>query len=336
MIDLRCRYLGLTLRSPVVAAASPLTSRLSTLQALDGAGVGAVVLPSLFEEEIETDDITLSRRLDAGAESSAEATSYLPAADLSFAGPMSHVRLVGAAKSALTVPVIASLNGATDGGWVRYATMLADAGADAIELNLYAVQADPSTPGSDVEESYLRLVEHVRWAVNVPLSVKLSPYLSSTANFVRRLSESGVDGVVLFNRFVQPDIDVETFDVVSGVELSQHAEMRLPLRWTGLLRPMFPDLSLALSSGARAGVDVVKAVLAGADVVMIASELLRRGPTRARDIEAELIAWMTAHEYSAIAQMRGSVASNAARDARNYERAQYIHNLLVHAGVVSR
>jgi dihydroorotate dehydrogenase (fumarate) len=324
------------LRSPIVASASPLTARLATLQALDDAGVGAVVLPSLFEEEVESDAMALSGRLDALTDSSAEAADYLPAADRSFAGPMSHVRLVGAAKSALDIPVIASLNGATDGGWVRYATMLADAGADAIELNLYAVQANAMKASAEVEAEYLHLVEHVRWAVGVPLSVKLSPYLSSTANFVRQLRDAGVDGVVLFNRFVQPDIDVETFDVVSGVELSHHAEMRLPLRWIGLLRPAFPDLSLALTSGARSGVDVVKAVLAGADVVMVASELLRRGLLRAREIEAELKAWMAAHEYSAVAQMRGSVASNAARDPRHYERTQYIHNLLVHGGVVAR
>jgi dihydroorotate dehydrogenase (fumarate) len=336
MIDLRCRYLGLTLRSPIVASASPLTARVTTLRLLDDAGVGAVVLPSLFEEEVESEAMALSGHLDAGTDSSAEATSYLPPADLSFVGPTSHIRLVSSAKSALDIPVIASVNGATDGGWVRYATMLADAGADAIELNLYAVQADPAKAGPDVETEYLRLVEHVRWAVNVPLSVKLSPYLSSTANFVHRLRDIGADGVVLFNRFVQPDIDIETFDVVPGVELSQHAEMRLPLRWIGLLRPMFPDFSLALSSGARSGLDVVKGVLAGADIVMMASELLRRGPGRVREIETELAAWMTAHEYSAVSQMRGSVASNAARDARSYERAQYIHNLLVHAGVVSR
>jgi dihydroorotate dehydrogenase (fumarate) len=336
MIDMRCRYLGLTLRSPIVASASPLTARLSTLQALHDAGVGAVVLPSLFEEEIEADSMTLSHRLDVGAESSAEAASYLPARDLSLSGAMSHIRLVKSAKSELEIPVIASLNGATDGGWVRYAAMLADAGADAIELNLYSVQADERKSSSEVEAEYLQLVEHIRWAVSVPLAVKLSPYLSSTANFVQQLRDLGVDGVVLFNRFVQPDIDVETFDVVSGVALSQHAEMLLPLRWIGLLRPVLPDLSLGLSSGVRSGVDVVKAVLAGADVVMMASELLRRGPVRAREIEVELRAWMAAHEYQAVSQMRGSVASNAARDPCNYERAQYIHNLLAHAGVVTR
>jgi dihydroorotate dehydrogenase (fumarate) len=336
MTDLRCRYLGLNLRSPIIASASPLTSRLSSLRLLDEAGVGAVVLPSLFEEEVDSEATLLSERLDAGAESTGEATSYLPVADLSFIGPMAHVRLVSSAKTSLEIPVIASVNGATDGGWVRYASMLADAGADAIELNLYAVQADPTRSAGDVEAEYLRLVEHVRWAINVPLSIKLSSYLSSTANFVQALCDIGVDGVVLFNRFVQPDIDVETFDVVPGVGLSQHNELRLPLRWTGLLRPMFPDLSLALSSGARSGLDVVKAVLAGADVVMMASELLRRGPARVAEIEAELVSWMAAHEYSAVAQMRGSVASNATRDARSYERSQYIHNLLVHAGVVSR
>lgn len=328
MTDLSCQYLGRRLRSPIVAAACPLTSRVRTLQELEDAGVGAVVLPSLFEEEAEADSVVLNSRLDAGTESSAEATSYLPPADLSFTGPMAHVRLVKAAKSYLEIPVIASVNGVTDSGWVRYAAMLADAGADAIELNLYAVEAAVSRSASDVEAEYLRLVERLRWQVGIPLAVKLSPYLSSTANFAKQLFDIGVDGLVLFNRFVQPDIDIETFDVVSRIELSQHAEMRLPLRWAGLLRPMFPKLSLALSSGAQSGGDVVKAILAGADVVMIASELIRHGTARVRDVEAELTAWMVAHEYSAVSQMRGSVASHTARDARSYERAQYVHALL--------
>jgi dihydroorotate dehydrogenase (fumarate) len=324
MTDLQCRYLGLTLRSPIVASASPLTGRLRNLLALQDAGVGAVVLPSLFEEEIEADSTTFNERLDAGTESFGEAASYLPAKDLSFIGPMTHIRLVAAAKSSLDIPVIASLNGATDGGWARYAAMLVDAGADALELNLYSVESDVDRSAADVETEYLRLVEHVRWRIGVPLAVKLSPFFSSTANFARRLFDVGVDGIVLFNRFVQPDIDVETFDVVSKVELS---ELRMPLRWIALLRPMFPEMSLALSSGVHCGEDVVKAVLAGADVAMMTSELLRHGPGRVATVESELTDWMAAHEYTAVAQMRGSVASHAARDPRAFERAQYIRML---------
>jgi dihydroorotate dehydrogenase (fumarate) len=324
MPDLHCRYLGLDLTSPIVASASPLTGHLQDLMALEDLGAGAVVLPSLFEEEIEADAINLTERLEAGSESFAEATGFLPVKDLSFAGPAAHLKLVAAARNSLDIPVIASLNGMTDGGWVRYAAMLADAGANAVELNLYSVESDAKRSASDVETDYLRLIEHVRWRVDVPLSVKLSPYFSSTAHFARRLFDLGIDGLVLFNRFVQPDIDIETFDVNTRVELSAPQELRLPLRWIGLLRPTLPEMSLALSSGVRTGTDVVKGLLAGADVVMLASELIRNGPQRLAGVRAELVNWMVAHEYDSVVQMRGSLSSDSARDARAYERSQYV------------
>jgi len=327
MNDIRSRYLGLSLRSPIVASPSPMTGSIERLLALEESGVGAVVLPSLFEEEVENESMRLSDHLDAGAESFAEATSFLPSGPLGPVGPVRHVRLLSVAKDVLSVPVIASLNGSTDGGWLRYAAMLADAGADAIELNLYSVEADASRSAADVEEANLRLVEHVRWRVDVPLAVKLSPYLSSTANFAGRLADIGVNGLVLFNRFYQPDIDVETREVVPRLELSTSADLRLPLQWVAILRPQLPQVSLALTSGAQFGTDVAKALLAGADVVMMASALLRHGARQILVAENELVAWMTANDYTSVSQLRGSVSAVSAQEPRAYERAQYIRML---------
>lgn len=327
MNDIRCRYLGLPLRSPIVASPSPMTASIETLLSLQQAGTAAVVLPSLFEEEVEDESMSLSDHLDAGTESFAEATSYLPSGRLGLVGPMRHVRLVSAAKEVLSIPVIASLNGTTDGGWVRYASMLTDAGADALELNLYSIEANPGRTATDVEEANVRLIEHVRRRVDVPLAVKLSPYLSATANFARRLVDIGVDGLVLFNRFYQPDIDIETSDVHPRLELSTSADLRLPLQWVALLRPQLPRTSLALTSGVHGGADVAKALLAGADVVMMASALLRRGAGQVQLAESELVAWMAANEYESVTQLRGSVSAGAAKEPRAYERAQYIRTL---------
>lgn len=327
MIDIRCQYLGLPLRSPIVASPSPMTGTVESLLSLQHSGAGAVVLPSLFEEDVDEESSRLSHDLDAGTESFAEATSYLPSTPLGLVGPDRHVRLVSAAKETLSIPVIASLNGTTDGGWLRYAGTLADAGADALELNLYSVEADAGRTASQVEDANLRLVEHVRWRVDIPLAVKLSPYLSATANFARRLVDIGVDGLVLFNRFYQPDIDIETLDVVPRLELSTSADLRLPLQWVALLRPQLPTASLALTSGVHCGADVAKALLAGADVVMMASALLRRGAGQLQLAESELVAWMAANEYRSVAQLRGSISAAGARDPRAYERAQYVHAL---------
>jgi dihydroorotate dehydrogenase (fumarate) len=327
VIDLRCTYLGLPLRSPIVASASPMTNSLQRLLALEHAGAGAVVLPSLFEEEVNRDVLRLSADLDAGSDSFPEFGTFFPPMEFDHLGPLSHLKLITAAKAHLSIPVIASVNGATAGWWLRNAELLAVGGPDAIELNLYSVQADPDKSAAEVEDGYLRLIDDVRFRVNLPLAVKLSPYLSSTANFARRLVDAGVDGLVLFNRFYQPDINLDTLDMETRIELSSSADLRLPLRWIGLLRPLLPQTSLALTSGVHSGADVAKALLAGADVAMMASALLRRGAGQIALAQAELVAWMTTRDYRSVAQLQGSMSSHTVRDPRAYERAQYIRML---------
>jgi dihydroorotate dehydrogenase (fumarate) len=327
VIDLRCNYLGLALRSPIVASASPMTNSLERLRALEHAGVGAVVLPSLFEEEVNRDVLRLTADLDAASDSFPEDSSFFPPSEFDHLGPLSHLKLISAAKAHLSIPVIASVNGTTAGWWLRNAELLAVGGPDAIELNLYSVQANPEQSATAVEDGYLRLIDDLRFRVSLPLAVKLSPYLSSTANFARRLVDAGVDGLVLFNRFYQPDINLDTLDVETRVDLSRSEDIRLPLRWIGLLRPLLPRTSLALTSGVHTGMDVAKAILAGADVAMMASALLQRGAGQVALAEAELVAWMTTREYHSVAQMRGSVSSHTARGARAFERAQYIRTL---------
>ena len=316
-------YLGMTLRSPLVASPSPHTGRLDTLLRLDDAGVGAVVLPSLFEEEVETESMTLTTRMEAGSGVFGEAPGYFPDLDLDNLGLERHLMLVEEASRRLSVPVIASVNGRSAGGWVRYAQDMVEAGARAIELNMYDVAVDPTTTGAEVEAGYLDLVLAVCSAVDVPVTVKLSPYFSSFANFARRAVEHGASGLVLFNRFYQPDLDLETLDVTPKLELSRPGELRLPLRWIAVLRTQLPKTSLALTSGVAAGSDVAKGLLAGADVVMSTSELLRQGPERARELLADLRAWMEEHDYESVDQLRGSVAQHAVPDPGAYERAQY-------------
>jgi dihydroorotate dehydrogenase (fumarate) len=327
VIDLRSTYLGLPLRSPIVASASPMTNSLQRLLALEHAGAGAVVLPSLFEEEVNRDVLRLSADLDAGSDSFPEFGTFFPPMEFDHLGPLSHLKLLTAAKAHLSIPVIASVNGATAGWWLRNAELLAAGGPDAIELNLYSVQADPDKSAVEVEDGYLRLIDDVRFRVSLPLAVKLSPYLSSTANFARRLVDAGVDGLVVFNRFYQPDINLDTLAVEARIELSSSADLRLPLRWIGLLRPLLPQTSLALTSGVHNGADVAKALLAGADVAMMASALLQRGAGEIALAQAELVAWMTIHDYRSVAQLRGSMSSHTARDPRAYERSQYIRML---------
>jgi dihydroorotate dehydrogenase (fumarate) len=316
-------YLGLTLPSPLVASPSPATGKLDSLVQLEDAGVGAVVLPSLFEEEVEAEAITFHERRETGAGVSGEASDYFPDVDLDHLGLERHVLLVEEAVERLDIPVIASVNGRSAGGWVRYAQDLVSAGAQAIELNMYDVAVDPSQSAADVESGYLQLVAAVCSAVEVPVAVKLSPYFSSFAHFAGGVVAAGADGLVLFNRFYQPDLDLETLDVTPRLELSRPGELRLPLRWIAILRPRMPDTSLALTSGVASGADVAKGLLAGADVVMTASEMLRQGPQRAAGILDELKAWMHASEYESVDQLRGSVAQHSVRDPGAYERAQY-------------
>jgi dihydroorotate dehydrogenase (fumarate) len=322
-MNLESTYLGLRLRAPLVASPSPATGKLDTLMRLEDAGVGAVVLPSLFEEEVEAEAITFHERMEAGAGVQGEASGYFPDVDLDHLGLERHILLVEEAAERLEIPVIASVNGNSAGGWVRYARDLVDAGAVAIELNMYDVAVDAGHSSQDVERGYLDLVRAVRAAVDVPVAVKLSPFFSSFAHFAPQVVASGADGLVLFNRFYQPDLDLETLDVTPRLELSRPGELRLPLRWIAILRPRLPGTSLALTSGVSCGADVAKGLLAGADVVMTASEVLRQGPARAATMIAELTEWMQSSGYESVDQLRGSVAQHSAADPGAYERAQY-------------
>jgi dihydroorotate dehydrogenase (fumarate) len=325
--DLRTTYLGLDLASPLVASASPLTGDLATLGELEAAGAAAVVLPSLFEEQIEHEEVSLHETLELGAQSFAEALTYFPEMDDYNTGPDRYLEHVAAAKRALSIPVIASLNGVSPGGWVRYAELLQQAGADALELNVYAVETDPYTSAGSVEERTLRLVSGVRAAVTVPLAVKVGPYYTAFANMAQRLADTRADGLVLFNRFLQPDIDLETLSVSPELRLSVNDEVRLPLRWIAILHGRVP-VSLAATSGVQSADDVVKLVLAGADAVMVASELLRRGPDVLRELTEGLRAWLAEREYESVAQAKGSMSQIACGNPSAFERAQYVRTLV--------
>jgi dihydroorotate dehydrogenase (fumarate) len=322
MIDLHTRYLGLELRSPLIASSSPLTGTLDGLRRLESAGAGAVVLPSLFEEELIGKADQLS---DPGA------IGRQPGQAGYGAGLASYLSLVEQAKAALSIPVIASLNGVTRGGWVSYATRLEAAGADALELNVYYVSTSPGLSATDVELRYLDLVQAVRGALRIPLAVKLSPFFSALANLARRLVESGANGLVLFNRFYQPDLDIEALEVLPGLELSSSAELRLPLRWIAILHGHLGRASLAASSGVHTTEDVVKALLAGADVAMMTSALLRDGPDHLAHVEAKLRDWLAAHGYGAPGELRGRLSQRGVPDPQAFERANYVKTLASHA-----
>lgn len=328
-VDLRTRYLGLELRSPLVASPSPLTRELDSVIQLVDAGAAAIVLPSLFEEEIIHEEIQLNRSLEAGSEQFAEALDYFPNIE-PFAGVGDqYLARLGRIKARAGVPVIASLNAATPGGWVRYAGLMQDAGADALELNLYHLAADPTRTAADMEAVDLGLIAAVRDAITIPLAVKLSPYYSALASFARQAIDHGADGLVLFNRFYQPDFDLDSLEVVPRLELSLPSELRLPMRWTAILRPQLGSaVSLAASSGIHGGTDAVKALMVGADVAMTTSALLHHGPDHMRTIEGELVAWMTEHEYESVDQLRGSASQAAVEDPSAFERANYMRTLL--------
>ena len=326
--DLATRYLGLDLRSPIVASSTPMTGDPATCRLLEDAGAGAVVLPSLFEEEILNEEIELNRSLDAGTEQFGEALSYFPTYDTFKGTGDRYLARLEKTKRLCSIPVIASLNAATPGGWVRYARLMQDAGADALELNLYHVVADPSMTGAEREATDLELIAAVHAAVSIPVAVKLSPYYSALAGFAAGAVAAGADGLVLFNRFYQPDLDLETFDVVNKVALSHPSELRLPLRWIAILRPQLgAGVGLAATSGIHSGADVVKALLVGADVAMTASAVLRGGPEQVRAIREDLVAWMAEREYESVAQMRGSASAAQVADPTAFERANYMATL---------
>lgn len=322
MSDLTTTYLGLTLRSPLVASAGPLTGNPDMWQRLEDAGAGAIVLPSLFEEEIERDAFTMAQAFDDTSDRFGEAQSFLPRLDLPDVGPSRQLQLVEQACARLGIPVVASLNGTTPGGWVRYAKHLAEAGAAAIELNLYDSVVDPATTAAAAELRYAELVEEVKAEITVPLAVKLSPWFTALGNFAERLQVAGADGLVLFNRLYQPDIDLDTLTVVPRLALSTSVETRLPLHW---IANLFGSVrcSLAASSGVHDGADVLKLLLAGADVVMSTSALLRHGPEHLRVMERFLRDWMQERDYHSVAQLRGSVSRGNVPDPQVYERANY-------------
>ena len=327
-VDLTTRYLGLELRSPIVASAAPQNRDPAAVARLERAGVGAVVLPSLFEEEILAEEIGLTRSLEQGTEHFAEALDYFPAIEGFIGAADRYLADLGQVKARATVPIIASLNATSAGGWVRYAQLIQEAGADALELNVYRVAADPTRTAADVESTDLELIAAVRAAITIPLAVKLSPYYSAFAHFAAAALEAGADGLVLFNRFYQPDLDLDSLDVVPSLELSQAWELRLPVRWIAILRPQLgSEVSLAATSGAHSGEDVIKGLLVGADVVMMTSALLRHGPEHVASVEAEVRAWMAEREYESVDQLRASASSATAGDPAAFERANYMATL---------
>jgi dihydroorotate dehydrogenase (fumarate) len=330
-MDLSTSYLGLTLRNPLVASASPLSNTLEGVRRLADAGVGAIVLYSLFEEQLRQEATRNARLADAGSESFAESLSYFPAGvsesgAAEEAGPRQYLSLLERAATAVEIPVIGSLNGVTPGGWTRYARAMQDAGAAAIELNIYYVPGDPRISGRDVEQRHIDILRKVKSAVTVPVAVKLSPHFSSTGEIALRLDEAGADGLVLFNRFLQPDIDPEIIAVVPAVDLSSPPEARLPRTWISILRQRV-RASLAATTGVEGPSDVVKYLLAGADVVMTASALLRHGPEHAAVLLDGLSEWMVRKGYTSIGELRGMLAVPADADQAAYERAGYVRAL---------
>ncbi len=322
-MDLSTNYLGLALRNPLVASASPLSNTLDGVRRLADAGVGAVVLYSLFEEQVRQEAERNARLADAGTEVFAESLSYFPAEADADPGPRRYLSLLERAAAAVDIPVIGSLNGVTPGGWTSYARDMQDAGAAAIELNIYYLPGDPHITGREVEQRHLDILRRVKAAVNVPVAVKLGPHFSSTGEMALQLDRAGADGLVLFNRFLQPDIDPETLTVVPGLDLSSPAEARLPRTWISILRQHL-RASLAATTGVEGPADVIKYLLAGADVVMTASALIRHGPEHAAVLLDGLSEWMARRGYPSVAGVRGMLALPAGTDEAAFERAGYV------------
>ncbi len=325
-MDLSTSYLGLHLKNPLVPSASPLTRAVDSMKRLEDAGAAAVVMHSIFEEQIEHEAAELDHYLSSGTESFAEALSYLPEASEYFLGPEEYVKELAKAKESLSIPVIASLNGVSTGGWIQYAKKFEDAGADAVELNVYYIPADPLMTGTDVEQRYIDVLKAVKATVKIPVAIKLSPYFSSMSHMARRLDEAGADGLVLFNRFYQPDVDIEALEVVPNVQLSTSRSLRLPLRWIGILFGRV-NASLAATSGVHTAQDAIKLIMAGADVTMLCSSLLHHGPKHLTEVLTGLDRWMQDHEYVSVQQMRGSMSQKSVADPSAFERANYMKAL---------
>ena len=324
MTDLSTTYLGLNLKNPLVASASPLSKKMHLARKLEESGIAAIVMYSLFEEQIIRESLELDHYLSRATDSFPEAPTHLPDGGLYGISPEKYLNQVTGLKKVLNIPVIGSLNGVSRGGWTNYARRIQEAGADALELNMYYLATDPDLSSSDIEDMQVELVAEVKSAISIPLAVKISPFLTSVPNFAKRLVEAGADGLVLFNRFYQPDFDLEELEVVHSLDLSTSAELRLPLRWVSILYGKV-NADLALTSGIHTSRDLLKAMMAGAQVGMIASELLWDGSIkRVQEILNHTQTWMEEHEYQSIKQMQGSMSQKSVKDPEAFERANYM------------
>lgn len=323
MADLTTTYLGMKLKNPLVASASPLSEKIETVKKLEESGIAAVVMYSLFEEQIIHESLELDHFLTQGSYSSSEAVTYLPEAGRYFLTPDVYVDTLKKLKQAVKIPIIGSLNGVSTGGWIKYAKKIEDAGADALELNLYYLPTDIGLASLELEKAYIALVSDIRKSVKIPLAVKLNPFFTSIPNIARQFVEAGASGLVLFNRFYQPDIDIEDLVVTPNLILSTSHELRLPLRWIAILYGRV-QVDFALTTGIHTTEDVLKGVMAGASVTMMASELLQKGIGRVAEIQAGLENWMVEHEYESIRQMRGSMSQKSVAEPAAFERANYM------------
>jgi dihydroorotate dehydrogenase (fumarate) len=323
MIDLSTSYLGLKLATPLVASASPLSRDGDGVKRLEDAGASAVVLYSLFEEQLRQEEIDLDYHLNAGTESFAESLTFFPQASEFHTGPEGYLKHIRKCKAAVKIPIIASLNGSTLGGWTKFAGDIEKAGADAIECNIYSIPTDPRQSAADIEKNYLEILEAVKATVTIPVAVKLSPFFSNLANMAQRLDQAGADALVLFNRFYQPDINLEDLEIQPNVLLSTPQSLRLPLTWIGILFARV-RANLAATGGVHSAEDVVKLLMVGADVTMLCSSLMRHGVNHLRHVERGLRDWMEEHEYESVRQMQGSMSQQRCPDPGAFERAQYM------------
>jgi len=322
-MDLRTKYMGMTLKSPLVVSASPLSKTIDGIKRIEDAGAAAFVMYSLFEEQIELEQKELFSTTTMGSESFAESLSYFPDVAEYNLGPNEYLEHIRKAKESVNIPVIASLNGKTTGGWTRYAKLMEEAGADAIELNIYNIPTLTELKGEDLERNYIEIVKSVKDNVSIPVAVKLSPFFTNFANFAKKLDEIGTDALVLFNRFYQPDINLDELEVEPHIVLSNPTEMRLPMRWIAILKGrIFADL--AATSGIHYGEDVIKMLLVGANVTMLCSSLLRYGVEHLKDIQEEMVEWLEEREYESVMQLQGSMSQLNVADPSSFERAQYM------------
>jgi dihydroorotate dehydrogenase (fumarate) len=326
MVDLSVRYLGLPLASPLVASSSPLSGQLDEIRRMEDAGAGAVVLPSLFEEQIDLESHHLDHHLTHGAESYPEAVSYFPDLGRYPLGPEAYLEHVRRAKAAVEIPIVASLNGVSSGGWTRYARLIEKAGADALELNVYFMATDLDKTSAEVELMYLELARAVKASVRIPVAIKLGHAFTAAAHFARRLDEAGMDALVLFNRFYQPDFDLERLEVVPSLTLSRSSELLLRLHWVAILYGHV-RADLAVTGGVHTAIDVLKAMMAGARVAMMTSALLEHGVGHLARVRADLVTWMESHEYESVRQMQGSMSHRSVADPAAFERANYLRVL---------